>query len=75
VIGDLFVLWEMLRSEARNRGGDEEYAVKEFFMWCWATSALAVGGLMLWKLWSVADSLRVIAEKLSCGCGSTFAAS
>lgn len=65
MIGDLFVMWEMLRSEARDNGCDEEYAVKEFCMWVWAVAFLSVAGLMLWKLWSVASSLQQIAEKLS----------
>jgi len=64
MIGDLCVLWEMVRTEARNRDRDEETEMRETCVWVLAVAFLAVAGLISWCLWSMSGSLAEIAGKL-----------
>ena len=64
MIGDLFVLWEMVRTEARNRDREEEAEMRETCVWLLSAAFLAVAALMLYRLWVISDALKAIAEKL-----------
>jgi hypothetical protein len=64
VIGDLLVLWEMARTEAREQDKDEETEMREIGVWVLSAAFLVVAALMLSRLWLIADSLQSIAEKL-----------
>jgi hypothetical protein len=64
MIGDLCVLWEMVRAEARQSDRDEEEEMRETCVWVLAVAFLAVAGLISWCLWSMSGSLAEIAGKL-----------
>lgn len=64
MIGDLFVLWEMIRAEARQSDRDEEEEMRETCAWVLAVAFLAAAALISWCLWSMAGSLAEIAGKL-----------
>ena len=64
MIGDLFVIWEDLRSEARSHDCEESLDMREFIFWLWAWSGIAIGGMLLWKLWVGVEALVQISEKL-----------
>lgn len=64
MIGDLLVLWEMARTEAREQDKDEETEMREIGVWVLSAAFLVVAALMLSRLWLIADSLQSIAEKL-----------
>jgi hypothetical protein len=57
VIGDLFVIWEDIRQQARQHGHEEGCDMREFLFWLWAWSGIAVGGLLFWKLCELTSML------------------
>lgn len=71
MIGDLLLIWEDIRQQARQQDREEGCDMRELVFWLWAWSIVAVGGLACWKLSELVsifargvDALCQIAEKL-----------